>query len=97
MHGLVKLYITIEVERKNGLKFQQLYYLRFLTPDKDIADPAWRLTKTNGESFDVSLLPHGAECTCPDFAWCRQNKDPKGCKHIAALRSASLLQAERFQ
>jgi hypothetical protein len=47
---------------------------------------------TSGNAFyDVLLLPCGAECDCPDFHYCRDHHDPKGCKHIAGLRAVGLL------
>ena len=82
-----KARLTISVSGKP----ETVYTLHWLDPNPEVAYPAWRLTKADGTSYDVALLPHGAECTCEDFIWCRANKDPKGCKHCAALRAVGLL------
>ncbi|MHC5540140.1 hypothetical protein ACYOEI_18120, partial [Singulisphaera rosea] len=34
---------------------------------------------------------HGCECTCADFVFNRDGKDPEGCKHIRALTVHGLL------
>lgn len=77
----------------------QFYWLRSLTPDPRVADPAWRLTKEDaaGTFYDVHVDEHGAKCTCPDFVVRRENKDSKGCKHVAALRQMGLLWRRVFR
>lgn len=56
--------------------------------------PAWRLRKqSDGSTRDVSSHPHGAECDCADFVFRRDGIDPKGCKHVRALKVLGLLGA----
>lgn len=73
------------------------YQLRFLAPEKDLADPAWRLTKVGSTSdqWDVALTQHGPVCTCPDWTYRRAHRDGT-CKHVGALRSQGLLQGGLF-
>jgi predicted nucleic acid-binding Zn finger protein len=52
------------------------------------------LVKPGGEFYEVILRDHGAECSCPDFIFARENRDRKGCKHIAGLRAVGLLRRE---
>ncbi len=68
-----------------------VYFVRPLQPHPEVSARAVRLTKTDGTIYDVAITTHGAECSCPDFTFHRQGKDPKGCKHIAALRAVGLL------
>jgi hypothetical protein len=51
------------------------------------ANPALSLTKPDGTRYEIA----NGECTCPDFVYCRDRIDPKGCKHVAALRAVGLL------
>jgi hypothetical protein len=37
------------------------------------------------------VTEHGVECSCPDWVYSRDGKDPKGCKHVASLRALTLL------
>ena len=67
-----------------------VYTLKNLNPDPTIADPAWRLTKEDGTSYDVHVDEWGASCTCPDYVYSRQNEEKK-CKHCEALRATGLL------
>lgn len=58
---------------------------------------AWRLNRMNtdgtvSDSWTVQVSPHGPECDCPDFVWCREGLDQKGCKHVAGLRAVGLLE-----
>ncbi|SRR5579883_3672025 len=71
----------------NGAAYQVLR----LHPHPEVAALAFRLRKQDGESYDVALTAHGAECSCPDFTFHRDGKDPSGCKHVKALRAWSLL------
>ena len=88
--GEAKLYMTVTVENAKGELVQRLYHLRFLQPHPEVANPAWRLTKTDGEFYDVAMTETGPTCTCPDWNFCRQNT-PKACKHCEALRAVALL------
>ena len=68
------------------------YVCRFLESHPSIGKPAFQLTKMkDGSIYNVILTKHGAECDCPDFIWRRNNKDPKGCRHICGLRAVGLL------
>jgi hypothetical protein len=44
------------------------------------------VNRTSGKWYDVT--DDFSDCTCPDFVWRRADRDPKGCKHCAALRVA---------
>lgn len=86
VQGAARLCLLIRVKGKG-----QVYYLDLLHPHTDLGTPAFRLTKTNGENYDVIVTPAGATCECQDFVRCRDGKDQKGCKHIAGLRAVGLL------
>lgn len=95
--GRARLELTITVTNQRGKDVQTKYAVIFLAPNAEVANPAWRMVKLlkagalSDVSYDVALLPHGPECTCPDFNYCRDHKDEKGCKHIASLRKAGML------
>lgn len=80
--GITRLTLTI-----NGTDYHPIP----VTPHPMVAKRAWRLKKDDETIYDVHIDEFGAHCTCPDFIFARDNKDPKGCKHIAALRAAGLL------
>jgi hypothetical protein len=67
-----------------------LYRLEVLDPDPSIALFAWRLTKTDGESYDIALTEFSWECSCPDWIARRQEKGEL-CKHQRWLKDARLL------
>lgn len=70
------------------------YFLINLRPHPETAIAAWRLTKKDGTSYDISITKHGVvNCTCPDFTWSRE---PYGafCKHIKAALALGLLPTE---
>ncbi len=71
----------------NGVAYQVLR----LHPHPEVATVAFRLRKEDGTAYDVALTDHGAECSCPDFVFNRDGKDPGGCKHIKAMRSWGML------
>jgi hypothetical protein len=52
---------------------------------------AWRLTKPDGESYDVSVGRYGDSCTCGDFVWRREGLTDVGCKHCRAARAVGLI------
>jgi hypothetical protein len=89
--GKTKLWLAITVTNAKGKDVEQHYALRFLSPNREVADPAWRITRADGQSYDVALTEHGPHCTCPDFLYCREHQDPKACKHVCALRALGLL------
>lgn len=67
------------------------YQVARLRPDPEVASAAWRLAKGDDAVYDVALMPHGPMCSCPDFTFNRDGKDPAGCKHVKALRAWGLL------
>jgi hypothetical protein len=73
------------------------YQVERLDPDKVLALVAYRLTKPDGELYDVALTPtFGPECSCPDYIFNRADKNPEDlgrCKHIVALQDWGLLRA----
>jgi hypothetical protein len=52
---------------------------------------SFRLKKQDGETYDCARTPHGLECTCGDWVYSRDGKDPHGCKHLRALVAHGLL------
>jgi hypothetical protein len=50
-----------------------------------------RLRKSDGTEYHASRHPHGCECTCPDWIFSRDGRDPAGCKHLVALGKVGLL------
>ncbi len=69
-----------------------LYRVYSIDVDESVGTAGFRLRKiAAGSIYDVVVRPWGPECDCPDFINCRMHKDPKGCKHIAALRKANLI------
>jgi len=71
----------------NGTSYQVVR----LWPDPELATIAYRLRKPDGAVYDVALTAHGALCSCPDFVFHRDGKDPAGCKHVKAMRAWGLL------
>lgn len=81
----------VQVESRLWLEVGGGFYaLEYLDP-ASWAEPAWRLTKSEGDHYEVHVASHGPSCTCPDFIWCREHQDPAGCKHVVALRQQGLL------
>lgn len=78
------LYLTIP----SGAE-ETAYRVEFLHPAPAVK-VGWRLTKENGETYDVALTEFGYVCGCSDFLWRRDGKDEAGCKHCIALRSLGL-------
>ncbi len=93
--GKVRLLLEIEVQTRKG-SVTTAYTVRFLESHPEIGAPAWRLTKTDGEFYDIILKPSGPECSCADFTFCRINNDARGCKHICACRAVGLLQVSKI-
>ncbi len=57
---------------------------------------AWRLRKlSDGRVYDVADVSTGAECDCADHVFRREGIDPRGCKHVRALRALGLLAPAR--
>lgn len=85
VEGKAKLVLRITVKGK-----ATEYGVSILDPDLRVADAAVRLTKPNGESYDVHQDEDGFYCTCADFYFCRGFTEKK-CKHIEALKASGLL------
>src|SRR5262245_33031590 len=81
-HGRCRLTLVI-----NGTA----YALRPVRVDRSAALQAFRLRKTDGTTYHVSLQPYGCECDCPDFVFHRDGIDAAGCKHIKALTVCGVL------
>ena len=92
VEGHARLTLRITVRTKRGMDATD-YVVTFLPSHPSVGAPAWRLTKTDGTVYDVIVRGHGPECDCPDFVICRDGRDRKGCKHIAALRAVGLLRS----
>lgn len=54
----------------------------------------YRLSKDDGRQYDVTESDFGPTCDCPDFIFRREGIDPKGCKHVRALRLYGLVSPE---
>jgi hypothetical protein len=80
--GVTTLILSI-----NGISYQVLR----LQPHPEVAAVAFRLRKGDGAVYDVAQTAQGAQCSCPDFIFNRDGKDPAGCKHIKAMRAWGLL------
>ncbi len=48
----------------------------------------YRVQKEDGTSYDLDTSGKVWTCECRDYEYRRAGKDPKGCKHVAALRKA---------
>jgi hypothetical protein len=90
VEGASRLILVIKRKQQNGQTIETPYRLRFLASDPSIGQPAWRLEKPDGTHYNVILTPTGAECTCPDWVWARQNQKAP-CKHVRALEVEGLL------
>lgn len=80
----------LQIKTAKALK---AYLIEQLDSHPEIGCPAYILHLKDGShsSYEIVVRPWGAECSCPDFAFRREHIDPKGCKHIAALRAVGLL------
>lgn len=88
-HGTCGLIVRITPE---GCR-PTLYEARPLPVDRasDVIK-VYSLTKlAGGDRYDVALTVDGVECSCPDFTYAREGKDPAGCKHCRALVALGLL------
>ncbi len=96
--GDKRLVITTETTKQTakGPKIKtkkQTYKVEDLRPDDRVAKPAFRLTKEDGEAYDVAVNEFGATCSCPDGQFRRENDRIK-CKHVKAMRAVGLLPPE---
>lgn len=91
--GTAALVLEIEMLVRGKPKLTK-YRVRFLDPDPEVArKPAIRLTKTDGsDSYEIHRDEFGTWfCTCGDYGWRREKKDPGGCKHLRSLKAVGLL------
>lgn len=97
-HGTVSLSadcktLTITTQIKRGKKTEikvVAYTVEDLRPQKQVAFPAFRLTKTDGEFYDVAIVGGFATCTCPHATY-RGGNSRVPCKHYLALQAVQLL------
>lgn len=84
VRGVVRLYVEINDEM----------YRACPLPVPGDGDPAKLYSVRKLESGDVyHVSQHKAECrcTCPDYVYRCDGKDPKGCKPVAGLVAAGLI------
>lgn len=68
------------------------YRVRKLTPEDPSVVACYSVRKRGAEeSYHVSQHRTGLVCTCADWEFKRNGKDPKGCKHIRAIVAVGLL------
>lgn len=82
--------ITEAVRGKKTVKLKVVYVVTDLAPDRRVANPAFRLTKDNGEFYDVALMQYGPVCSCPHATF-RGANSRVPCKHCKALAAVGLL------
>ena len=85
-HGTCRLTLTI-----NGTA----YAVKPMPSDPAAALKCYELRKMDGERYHVSSHGHGIECTCPDWIFHRDGRDPAGCKHVRSLVACGLLDRPR--
>jgi hypothetical protein len=61
-----------------------------LDPHPDVARWGWRLRKSNGVSYDVTLTETGWACECEHWV-ARCEESGELCKHLSELAEAGLL------
>jgi hypothetical protein len=69
----------------------RLYGVRSTEPAPGASVQAWRLVSQSGDVYDVCVGSYGVACSCGDFTWRREHRDPLGCKHVQALKQVGLL------
>lgn len=85
--------LTITTHVKRGKKFvenKRVYTVTDLHPDARVAFPAFRLTKEDGEAYDVAMTEYGPVCSCPHATF-RGHSSQVQCKHVAAMCAVKLL------
>ena len=91
--GEVTQRLRITLTSSKGKPRSTEYTVTDLEPHRDVAWPAYRLTKIDlSEAYDIADFPHGPTCTCPDFIWARERTGDL-CKHLRAAVAVSLLHA----
>ncbi len=85
--------LTITTLVKRGKKMVPLvvvYKVANLNPDPQVAYPAFRLTKADGEFYDVHVNEYGPACSCAHATFRGANsKIP--CKHCLAMSAVGLI------
>lgn len=85
--------LTITMTAKRGEKTVEnvvTYTVKDIRPDPQVADPAYTLTKEDGESYDVWHNEWGPCCSCPHATF-RGSNTKIVCKHVAACQAVGLL------
>lgn len=85
--------LTIKTNAKRGKKIVPIvvnYTVTDLRPDPKVANPAYRLTKDDGEFYDVHLDEWGPACSCPHATF-RGANNRVPCKHCLAMMACGLL------
>lgn len=68
-----------------------VYHLTRVPCAVEAAERCYLLRKLDGTEYHVSRHDHGCMCTCPDFIFRRDGRDPAGCKHTQALHHFGML------
>lgn len=85
--------LTITTQRKRGKGLVPLvvtYAVADSKPDPRVANPAFILTKENGQAYHVSLSEFGVRCDCVDGE-IRERRGTGLCKHAKALAACGLI------
>lgn len=78
-HGRKLLTMTVKGKRT-------VYVVENLHPTESVANPAYRLTKEDGKTYDVAMTDHGPVCDCADSQF-----RSRCCKHILGAITVKLL------
>lgn len=88
--------LTITTNARRGKKVVPhvvTYTVERLQPDIRVANPAVRLTKEDGEFYDVAVVGGYPSCTCPHATF-RGGNSRVVCKHVLGCRAVNLLPKE---
>lgn len=91
--GTARLTLTITTQAKRGKRTVPhvvAYTVTLLDPDRRVAHPAIRLTKDDGEFYDVAVVGGFPTCTCPHAVY-RGGDSRIPCKHYLALAAQGLM------
>ncbi len=86
--------LTVTVLRKHGKNWKPLvvqYTVEDANPDKRVANPAFTLTKEDGEVYHVHQNEFGIRCDCVDGELREKRGVQELCKHARALQAVDLL------
>lgn len=83
--------LTITTQPKRRKKpLVVTYTVERLDPDPEVANPAFRLLKEDGEFYDVHVDEWGPMCSCPHATF-RGANSKVPCKHVLALQAVRLI------